>query len=332
MRRVTNRAVRQRFFPREPRPRGARGQVILGLALGVGSLLSAVGAGASTATVDAAGTFPVSVTAGNGTVRIATRPERIISLSPSATNMLFAIGAGRQVVAVDNDSTYPASAPRTDLSGVTPNLEAIAKYRPDLVVISYNPNGLVADLGRLGIPVLWDDAPTSISGTYGQIEQLGTATGHLQTSERVVTSMRNSIRTLVSSTPRYSPALRYYYELDQDYYSATSSTFIGAVLSEFGLRDIADAAAGASSGYPQLSAEYIVKANPQVVFLADTICCGQSAKTVAARPGWSSISAVRSGAVVTLNDSIASQWGPRIVALFTDVHDALVRLEDKRAA
>src|SRR6188472_4583706 len=79
-------------------------------------------------------------------------PQRIVSLSPTATEDLFAIGAGRQVVAVDDQSNYPKRAPKTKLSGYTPNVEAIAAYRPDLVVASYDTKGLVKALGKLRIP------------------------------------------------------------------------------------------------------------------------------------------------------------------------------------
>ncbi len=89
----------------------------------------------------------------------------------------------------------------------------------------------------------------------------------------------------------------YYYELDQTRYSAASSTFIGQLLGLLGLRSIADAAKGsaANGGYPQLSGEFILKANPDYILLADTICCGQSVATVAARPGWSGLAAVKGG-------------------------------------
>jgi iron complex transport system substrate-binding protein len=92
-----------------------------------------------------------------------------------------------------------------------------------------------------------------------------------------------------------------------------------------GLRNIADAAPGASSsgGYPQLSSEFIVQANPDYVFLADSICCGQTMQTVASRPGWSAVTAVTARQVVVINDDIASRWGPRIVELLRTVARAL---------
>ena len=91
-------------------------------------------------------------------------PQRIISLSPTATEDLFAIGAGPQVVAVDDQSNYPANAPKTKLSGYTPNAEAIAGYKPDLVVISGNPNGLVAALGKLHIRTLLQPPAQNLAG------------------------------------------------------------------------------------------------------------------------------------------------------------------------
>jgi cobalamin transport system substrate-binding protein len=104
-----------------------------------------------------------------------------------------------------------------------------------------------------------------------------------------------------------------FHELSPDYYSATSSTFIGRIYKLFGFRNIADAADSSHTGYPQLSPEYIISANPDIVVLADSVCCGQTAGTVDERPGWQNVTAVRKHHVVTVDDSIASRWGPRIV-------------------
>jgi cobalamin transport system substrate-binding protein len=241
------------------------------------------------------------------------RYHRIISLSPTATEDLFAIGAGKQVVAVDQDSNYPARAPRTSLSGVTPNVEAIASYHPDLVVISYNPDNLASQLKKLGIKVLDQPAANNLKQAYGEILQLGRVTGHVRGAKAVVRSMRTHLAAIVASVPKSRRHLRIYHELDPTYYSATSKTFIGSVYKLFGFKDIADAAGTAGDQYPQLSAEYIIAQNPQIIVLADTRCCGQSYSTVAARPGWNSINAVQHHRVFAANDDVASRWGPRIV-------------------
>jgi len=242
------------------------------------------------------------------------RPHRIISLSPTITEDLFAIGAGKQVVAVDDQSNYPRRAPRTSLSGFTPNVEAIANYHPDLVLISYNPNGFASQLRSLGIKVVNFAAAANLKQAYQEIVRLGRLTGHTTGASAVVHSMKTQLAAIVRSVPGSRRHLRVYHELDQTYYSATSSTFIGSIYKLFGFKDIADAAgAAASTAYPQLSDEYIIQQNPQIIVLADTKCCGQTAATVAARPGWGAIAAVRHGRVVGVGDDIASRWGPRIV-------------------
>jgi iron complex transport system substrate-binding protein len=269
--------------------------------------------------------FPVTVEADNGKVRIAKRPTRIVSLSPTATEMLYAVGAGRQVVAVDSLSNYPRRAPRTSLSGFRPNVEAIAGYRPDLVIGDLE-SGVVAELRRLRITVLVYEAPARVSGSYSQIVQIGRATGHRTRAAGVVRTMGSRIAAAVAAARRRGSArLSVYHELSPDLYSATSRTFIGQVYRLLGLRNIADAADAAGTGYPQLSAEYVVSANPDVVVLADSKCCGQSARTVAARPGWGAIRAVRNGRVVAVDDDVASRWGPRIVSFVRAVSAAIVR-------
>jgi iron complex transport system substrate-binding protein len=242
-----------------------------------------------------------------------TFPQRIVSLSPTVTEDLFALGAGKQVVAVDNQSNYPKRAPHTSLSGYTPNVEAIANYHPDLVLISYDPGNFASQLRQLGIKVVDEPAANNLEQAYREILRLGRLTGHTRGAQAVVHSMRSHLAAIVASVPKGRRHLRVYHELDPTYYSATSSTFIGSVYKLFGFRDIADGAGGTGDGYPQLSGEYIVAKDPQIIVLADTRCCQQSYSTVASRPGWGTIAAVRHHRVVLANDDVASRWGPRIV-------------------
>jgi iron complex transport system substrate-binding protein len=273
---------------------------------------------------DAGGTpasYPVTVQGTNGAVTIESRPTRIVSLSPTATEMLFAIGAGEQVIAVDDQSNHPPEAPVTDLSGFEPNIEAIAGYEPDLVVFATEPGDLGSSLEALGITALQLDAAATLEDAYGQIEQLGLATGHVEEAQTMVERMRAEVSQIVQGANAVD-GLTFYYELDDTYYSVTSKTFIGQLFELLGLENIADAAGRGSGGYPQLSAEYIVESDPDLIFLADTKCCGQSPETVAERPGWDRIAAVRSGGVIPLDDDVASRWGPRVVDLLREVAEA----------
>jgi iron complex transport system substrate-binding protein len=256
--------------------------------------------------------FPVTIDAANGHVTIAKRPARIVVLSATATETVFAIGAGRQVVAVDDQSNYPRGAPRTKLSSYKPNAEAVARYKPDLVVTSTSSGKLIPALGKLHIPVLLEPSATHVGGAYAQMTQIGRATGHAGAARRLVARMKRDIAQAVAATPK-GRSLSVYHEISPDYYSATSKTFIGRVYSLFGLRNIADKAAKAGNQYPQLSGEYVLASNPDIVVLSDTKCCKQSIATVSQRPGWNAMSAVTGKRVVPVNDDIASRWGPRIV-------------------
>ncbi|MDP9798840.1 iron complex transport system substrate-binding protein [Catenuloplanes nepalensis] len=277
-----------------------------------------------TSSAEASAAYPVTA----GGVTLDQRPQRIVSLSPTATEVLFAIGAGPQVVAVDDRSDFPADAPVTDLSGFQPNAESISARTPDLVVISNDLNDIVASLTTLKIPVYLAAAATSLDDGFRQWRELGALTGHPAEAEDLVGRVGTEIDKLVAGLPERATPLTYYYELGPELYSATSTTFVGALLGRAGLTNVADPADanGAAGGYPQLNQEFLVKANPDLIFLADVTCCGQSAATVAARPGWNTMTAVQRKQVVALDDDIASRWGPRVVDLVRAVTDAVAKV------
>src|SRR5438876_8003036 len=294
----------------------------------IGIVVSACGATTSSVSSTPSAHFPVTITESSGaTVTITKQPHRIVSLSPTATEMLFAIGAGTQVVAVDDQSNYPASAPKTKLSGFQPNIEAIAAYSPDLVVAAEDTGGLVHGVQALTVPMLVEPAAKNLNDSYLQIRQLGAATGHPAEADSLVGKMRSEVGSFVASLSKTSRQVRVYHELDNTYYSATSNTFIGQVYKLFGLTNIADSATSATSDYPQLSAEYIVASNPDLIVLADTKCCQQDLSSVAARPGWSVITAVKTGQVIGADDDIASRWGPRIIDFMRAVAQHVQQVE-----
>jgi iron complex transport system substrate-binding protein len=258
------------------------------------------------------GQFPVTVTGDDGDLTLEGQPEKIVSMSATATEMLYAIGAGDQVEAVDSTSNYPEGVPTTDLSSFTPNAEAIAGYDPDLVVLSDDLNGIVDALEALQVPTLLLGAAQDLDDSYAQLETLGDATGHADEAGEVIADMQDRIKAAVASVPQDVEGTRVYHELDPTFYSAAGSTFIGGIYTLFGLENIADGAADAAGGYPQLSAEYIVGQAPELIVLADTVCCEQSAETLAQRPAFDTIPAVQTGRVLEANDDVASRWGPRV--------------------
>jgi len=314
-------------FSLSPNARGRVGRLAV---LAVAAVVAVSGCAsreqASTEKPPADSSFPVTLTPAEGDpITLDARPERIVSLSASNTEILYAVGAGRQVVAVDEQSDYPDSAPKTELSGLTPNVEAIADYDPDLVVISDDIEGLTKSLTELGHPVLTVPAAATLDDVYAGIELVGKATGHAEEAATLAKHTKADLKKIVADTPKSKQPLTYYHELDTELYSATSTTFIGQIYGLFGLTNIADPADKDQGGYPKLSAEHILASDPDLIFLADVQCCGQNAKTVGERAGWSNLTAVREGNVVELDDDLASRWGPRVVGLARDISTAVAK-------
>ncbi|MCP3976902.1 MAG: ABC transporter substrate-binding protein [bacterium] len=283
----------------------------------------------TTATPTVAAGFPVTVAHGTGEVTLADQPISIVSISPTATEILFAIGAADQVIAVDSLSTYPAEAPVTDLSAFEANVEAIAEFEPDLVIMSFDPGDVESGLTALGIPVIMQFSAFSLEDAYTQIDQLGAATGRSDESDLLVDEIAKTVADFKANAALRDQPLTYYHELDNTFYSVTSSTFIGEIYAVLGLDNVADPADEEGYGYPQLSPEFILETDPDLIFLADTRCCAQTATSLEDRPGWDRLSAVRNGLVTELDDDVASRWGPRIIE-FLEAIAAAIAAHDAR--
>ena len=266
--------------------------------------------------------FPVTIASDAGEWVLEAAPQRIVSMSPAATEILFAIGAGPQVVAVDEWSTFPPEAPVTGLSGFDPNVEAVIAYEPDLVVVAYDANDLVAGLRALDVPVIMQAGPLDIEGGYAAVEELALAAGRAAEAGEVIATMRAEIAAAVATAP--GAAVRIYHEIDQTYYSASSHSFIGAVYGALGADNIADPADADGYGYPQLTEEYIIEADPELIVISDLV--GYTAADVAARPGWETISAVRDGNILMVDADVASRWGPRLPQFVRAVAEALAAI------
>ncbi len=271
-----------------------------------------------------------------GSASAAAKPGCVVSLSPAATETLFAIGAGPQVQAVDKDSNYPTTGlPAKRIDALNPSVEAVIgicktsaahpSSKPDLVVISFDANGIKEKLAAVGIKVVDQTPPSNVAGALRQTELLGTLTGHVKSAEALASSIRRTIAADSASVPKHpGKTLTAYFELDTTYYSLTSSTIVGSLLKSLGVVNIADPQnTTADAGYPQLSGEYIISSNPKMIFLADTVCCKASASTVAKRPGFSKVAAVKDGEVIGLNDDVASRWGPRLSLLMNQLTAAV---------
>ncbi|MEY2974770.1 MAG: hypothetical protein RIR49_1190 [Actinomycetota bacterium] len=320
-------------------------RTLAGLVVGVSLALAACGGSdpetagdttvAAETTAVATTDVPVDTTAAPDEAE-STAPQAIISLSPTATEMLYAVDAGDQVVAVDDFSNFPPETAdkRPGISGYEPNVEAILALGPDLVITEGSNTDLLDALERAGVATWVGAAAVTLDDVYEQILGIGEATGNADAAAVLVEDMRADVAALmarIDALPERDEPLTFYHELDPTYYSVTSDTFIGTVYDMLGLRNIADLAEGESYGYPQLSAEFILDKDPDIVFLACTVYCGDTPETVAARPGWDILTAVAEGNVIPLDDDTASRWGPRIVEHMDTVVTAVEAVLAERA-
>ncbi len=268
----------------------------------------------------AAGDFPREVETAAGTVLIEARPDSIVSLSPTATEMLFAIDAGEQVAAVDLYSNYPPEAPEGTLDGFVPDLEAILADRPDLVVASGLPEDVAAGLGDSGVVVMLMPAAESFADTFDQIAQLGEATGRIDEAAALNAEIRAEIDDVLADLPKTDTPVRVFHEIDDSFYTATSASFIGQVYQTMGFVNIADPLDD-GTGFPLIDGESILAADPSLIVF--TSQAPYTAEEIAARPGWSGITAVARGNIVQVDADIASRWGPRIVEFMRAIADVV---------
>ncbi|HUF52186.1 MAG TPA: ABC transporter substrate-binding protein [Dehalococcoidia bacterium] len=256
--------------------------------------------------------FPLTVTDDAGIeFTFDEAPQSIVALAPSFVEVLYAVGAGDAIVAADQNTDYPPEAadiPR--ISGFDPSVEAIAGYEPDLVLMCcFDAGGLQGALMDIDIPTMYFDSPATIDGVYEQIVTIGEVVGAGNEVEAIVGGMEADIDAIVSAIPARGHAPSYYFELDVALFTVGPGSFPHEVFTLLGAENVADATGEA---YPQLSAEAIIAGAPDVIFLADADF-GESAETVASRPGWDVIPAVVNDRVYPVPAAVLSRPTPRLV-------------------
>lgn len=270
----------------------------------------------TTAQAESIAAYPVRVVHDAGETDIARRPERIAALSATHVEMLFAIGAGERVIAGDLFSNHPPDgvANLQLIDSFNLSVESVIALDPDLVILSFDPGEAVDALETAGVPTLLLGTAADLDAVYGQIAALGSAVDRREAAALLIEEMRSEIAAVVAAAGGTLEGVTFYHESDPfSFYTPNSSSFVGSLYALLGMANIADEAPDEfSSGFPQLSAEFIVAADPDIVYLAGF---GESPGTFADREGWETMSAVSAGRVVVLDYDTASRWGPRVVDL-----------------
>jgi iron complex transport system substrate-binding protein len=242
--------------------------------------------------------------------------QRIVSIAPSNTEILFAIGAGDQVVGRDEFSTDPAAA--KDVTNIGSafdelNTEQIVSLEPDLVLAAeINTPEQVKQLEDLGITVYHLNNPHTLEEMYGNLEIVARLTGREAEAATLIESLKERVAAVDEKIAPISSRPSVFYELDSTDpskpFTAGKDTFITLLIERAGGSNIASDL----DGYPQMSLEQIVAADPNFIILGDSMW-GITPEMVAARPGWENLSAVKNGQVLPFDDNLVSRPGPRLV-------------------
>jgi len=259
----------------------------------------------------------LTVTDGLGREIVLNEPaQRIVSIAPSNTEILFAIGAGDQVVGRDQFSDYPEAAKKvTDIGSAFEalNTELIVSLKPDLVIAAeINPPEQVKALEDLGITVYYLNNPHTLEEMYGNLEIVAQLTGRETEAATLIESLKQRVAIVDEKIAPVSSRPSVFYELDSTDpakpFTAGAGTFITLLIERAGGFNIASDL----EGYPQMSLEQIVAADPALIILGDSMW-GVTPEAVASRPGWENLSAVKNEQVVPFDDNMVSRPGPRLV-------------------
>ena len=281
-----------------------------------GSLIPAVTATPpASASPSPVAAFPMTLTDDEGTkVELASEPQTIVSLTPATTEILFALGAGAHVVGKVEDFTpyLPEISAIPDVAKFGEvDVEKIVALGTDLVIAggnNFNPPDKITQLRTLGIPVIVVYAP-DVAGVLKDIELTGTAVGKAAGAKDLTASMRAAFDQVAAEMAGLAKP-RVFYELDasQKIYTAADNSFLAEMIELAGGAPITT---GSTTNF-EIPLETLVTADPELILLGDA-AYGTTADVVKARNGWAGMTAVKSGAIVAVDDVVISRPGPRLV-------------------
>jgi iron complex transport system substrate-binding protein len=249
-------------------------------------------------------------------VTIKQEPKRIVSLIPSNTEILFALGLGKLVVGVTTNDDYPKEVKNLPQIGdMTINAEKVLAQKPDLVLASsLNGKETINKLKELGLTVFVLDA-NSIKQVYQSIDLVGQVTNQLRTSDQLIGKMEREKLQVFQQVAQITAdkRVKVWLESDPMLYTAGSGTLLDELVTIAGGENVAKNL----KGWPQISAEQVVKWNPDVI-----ISMYGDTSIIQKRNGWSTIQAIKEKRIISIDPNIVSRPGPRI----TQAMQQLVKL------
>jgi iron complex transport system substrate-binding protein len=264
---------------------------------------------------------PISLTDGLGrTVTLAAPAQHIVSIAPSGTEILFAIGASPQVIGRDHNSDYPEAAKKVpDIGGSDVsdklNTELILAAKPDLVLAaSITPAEQIKALETLGMTVFVLSNPTDLDGMYSNLRTAAKLTGHEAETETLIASLQARVKAIEDKVANAQEKPLVFYEIDSTDakapWTSGPGTFIDTLIGMAAGRNVG---ASLKDQWAQISLEELVRQDPDIIVLGDSVWGGITPDLVKQRGGWGALKAVKNGMIFPFDDSTMSRPGPRLV-------------------
>jgi iron complex transport system substrate-binding protein len=283
-----------------------------------GSLAATLQPSVSTApSAPAHSIYPLTLTDDAGRhVTIAAAPTRIVSLAPSNTEIVCALHACDELVGVTDFDDYPAHVKKVThvVVGAVVDVEKVAAAQPQLILAAGNgltPTPVIDQLTQLGYPVL-SLYPHDLGGVYADISLVGAAIDSPGIADQLVTTMKARTDAVTAALAGAAQP-RTFYEVgvfEGSIYTAGKDSFLASLISlAGGMPIVGDAASTA------IQLEGLISADPELILLGDAAYDPTiTPATVAARPGWSGMTAVKDGRITVMaSDMVITRPGPRIV-------------------
>jgi iron complex transport system substrate-binding protein len=257
-------------------------------------------------------------------VRLDKAPQRVITLLPSLGEIVCELKACERLVGVDRYSNWPErvkTLPKLGGLDDTP-LEALVKLKPDLVLLAKSSR-VTQRLESLGIKVLALE-PQNQDDMHRVIQQIALALQlpNAQAQSALLwQSIQQRLDAAAQRVPKAAQGARIYFEAGSGYFAAGEASYIGETLKRLGLVNVVTSNMGS---FPQVNPEFVVKANPQIIFMGE-----RAATDLPSRPGWQRIEAVQKQRVCSFapaQSDIIVRSGPRIPEAAELMVDCLKRM------
>jgi iron complex transport system substrate-binding protein len=244
---------------------------------------------------------------------------RIVSLAPSLTETIYALGLEDHLVGDTDYCDFPPQAQKKHKVGgaLNPSLEEIVSLHPDLVVVTKRLNRLdtVLALESLHIPAYATD-PETVEQIISSTVRLAGILGAPEAGEAVAADLRRRLSQLRQRLTNV-PATRVLFVVwDEPLISIGKATFIADALRYAGASSVVDSA----ETWPQINLEEVVRQQPEfLVFARSQVPAGSvDFATLANRPGWRGLEAVRKRRFVVISEAV-NRPAPRIVSAIEDL-------------